>query len=272
MYKNDNNLITTKEIEEITTKYNIGKKPLSLILGIGEVNIIRYLNGVNPTKEISDLLKGILNNPFLFELYLISNKDHITEIAYRKSLSKTKQLEMIDSHSKLYNTALYMIKKLEEIDSLSLQRMLYFAYGFSKHFLKEELFDDTPVAGIYGPVYKDIYDCFSYYKGTKIQYNELLKEREFALTEEEKKYIDKIIECFGCYSGSILREMTYMTMPWQQARTNLEDKEYLNRIIDKEDLNNYFKDICKEYDMKELKDIEKYSKDMFKRARISFII
>ena len=35
-------VITKKEIEEILIKYNIGKKPLSLVLGWGEVTIIRY--------------------------------------------------------------------------------------------------------------------------------------------------------------------------------------------------------------------------------------
>ena len=92
-----NNIITKEEIEEILKKYNIGKKPFSIVLGLGEINVIRYLKGSNPTKEISDLLKNILNNPFLYELYLICNKDKISEVAYKKSLGKTKQLELNNS-------------------------------------------------------------------------------------------------------------------------------------------------------------------------------
>ena len=266
-----NDIITTEEIEEITTKYNIGKKPLSLILGIGEVNIIRYLNGANPTKEISDLLKGILENPFLYEMFLISNKDNITEIAYKKSLSKTKQLEMVNSHSKIYNASLYMISKLEEMDPLSLQKILYYAFGFSKIFLKEELFSDLPEAWVYGPVYKEIYDCFCYYKGDKIQYNELLKNREFDLNKNEKAYLDKIMECFGCYSGVILKEMTHMTKPWQQARVGLDKKDYSNRIIERKEIENYFQSIYEEYAMEDIKDISRYSNEMFKRARAHFM-
>ena len=264
-------IITTNEIEEIMNQYNIGKKPLSLILGMGEVNIIRYLNGANPTKEISDLLKGILENPFLFELYLKGNKDKITEIAYKKSLGKTMQLEMVSNHSKLYNTALYLIYKLEEIDPLSLQKLLYFAFGFSKEFLNKELFNDTPEAWIHGPVYEDIYDCFSYYKWDKIQYSELLKERVFDLEENEKEYLDKIIEYFGCYSGRILKEMTHLTEPWVETREGLKEKEFSKRIIDKKKIENYFQNIYEEYHMNNMEDIIKYSNDLFKEAKKNFI-
>ena len=78
-------LITRKEINEITRKYAIGKKPLSLVLGLGEITLMRYLKGGNPSKENSELLKNILNNPFYYEMYLEVNKDKLTNLAYKKS-------------------------------------------------------------------------------------------------------------------------------------------------------------------------------------------
>jgi len=262
-----NNIITKEEIEEILKKYNIGKKPFSIVLGLGEINVIRYLNGSNPTKEISDLLKNVLNNPFLYELYLTGNKDKISEIAYKKSLGKTKQIELTNEKSKLYNISLYIINKLEDTDPLSLQKILYFINGFSKLFLGKHIFNDKPEAWIYGPVYKEIYDSFSYYHSDKINYNELLKDREYDLSDNEKKYIDTIIEDFGSYSGSILREMTHLTKPWINARKGLDKKEPSNRKIEVKDIDNYFKNIYDEYKMKELKDISKYSEKLFKEAK-----
>lgn len=50
LLREHNDIITTKEIEKILDQYNIGKKPLSLILGLGEVNIIRYLKALIPPK------------------------------------------------------------------------------------------------------------------------------------------------------------------------------------------------------------------------------
>ena len=54
-------IITIEEILEILEKYNIGKKPLSLVLGWGEVTIIRYLDGSIPDKLHSDVLFSIKN-------------------------------------------------------------------------------------------------------------------------------------------------------------------------------------------------------------------
>ena len=261
------NIISTNEIEEILSKYNIGKKPLSLILGMGEINIIRYLDGANPTREISDILKNILNNPFLYELYLVANKDKISKVAYKKSLSKTKQIEFLDSNSKMYNVALYIINALKEVDPLSLQKILYFANGLSKQVINKALFEDEPMAWIYGPVYGEIYDCFSCFKGNKIDYNELLKNREFDLSEEEKEYLNVIIEDFGCYSGSLLREMSHLTTPWIHTREGLSEEEYSSRIMEKKEIDDYFKKVCKEYNIKSLKDISKYSGQLFEEAR-----
>ena len=87
-----NNIITIDEIKNIMKKYNIGKKPLSLVLGLGEITITRYLEGRNPHKENSELLKSIDNNPLLYEMYLITNKDLITPVAFKKSLGKTKKI------------------------------------------------------------------------------------------------------------------------------------------------------------------------------------
>lgn len=261
-----NNIITPEEIEEILKKYDIGKKPLSIILGLGEVNIIRYLNGSNPTKEISDLLKKILINPFLYELYLQAAKDKIAEVAYKKSLGKTKQLELNNSNSKIYNSALYIIDYLNETDALAVQKTLFFANGFSEFFLNKKLFNDQPEAWIHGPVYKEIYDCFSYYKGNKIEYQELTKNMELSLEEDERKYLNEIIKAFGCYSGSLLREMTHLTTPWRNARKGLKDDEYSSRIIENKDISDYFKKVYEEYNMKNTKDILKYSNKLFKEA------
>lgn len=218
-----------------------------------------YLNSINDTKN-ADLV-------FFYELYLYGNKDKISETAYKKSLGKTKQLELVDNHSKIYNSSLYIISKLDEIDSLSLQKILYFANGFSISLLKKKMFDDIPKAWKYGPVYEEIYDCFSYYKGKRIDYSELLKDRELNLSDEEKEYLDIIIRDFGCYSGSILREMSHLTDPWVIARNGLKDDESSTRFIEEKDMNEYFEKISKKYNINTLDDISKYSSKLFKEAK-----
>ena len=267
MFRIQNDIITIEEIEKITKKYAIGKKPLSLVLGLGEVTITRYLDGQNPTKENSILLKGILDNPFLYEMYLEVNKDKISPIAYRKTLGKAKQEELSSNNSKLYNVALYTISKVNELDQLSLQKFIYFCNGLYKALFKKNLVNALPEAWKYGPVYRDIYDCFSYYEYKRINYDELVRNRDFDLSEEEKKFIDKTIEYFVCYSGPILREMTHLTDPWINARKGLQSFDSSNRIITQEDIDKYFNKILIDYDIKDISDIEKYSNNLFDKAK-----
>ena len=71
-------IISVDEIKEILVKYNIKKRPLSLLLGWGEVTITRYLDGDLPTKNYSDKLKLVLNNADEMSNLLESNKDKIS--------------------------------------------------------------------------------------------------------------------------------------------------------------------------------------------------
>lgn len=79
-YREEEGLISI-EIEMILKKYDIGKRPLSLLLGWGEGTVTRYLDGDTPTKQYSDTLKKILKDSgYLMEL-LEKNKDEITNLA-----------------------------------------------------------------------------------------------------------------------------------------------------------------------------------------------
>ena len=56
-YRKDKNLVTMEDIEKLMKIYHIGKAPLSLALGFGEITINRYLAGQLPSEEYSDVIK-----------------------------------------------------------------------------------------------------------------------------------------------------------------------------------------------------------------------
>lgn len=62
--------ILVSEIEEIIEKYNVEAEELSLILGLEKGTISKYLDGRNPKKEHSELLKKIKDDSKLFQLYV----------------------------------------------------------------------------------------------------------------------------------------------------------------------------------------------------------
>lgn len=263
--KEINGIITIKEIEEILNKYAIGKKPLSLVLGWGEVTIIRYLEGSTPEKAYSDILKKVLEDPNTLYEYLEKNKDLITKVAYKKTLGKIMELKLTEDQSKIYLISKHIIAKMEDITPLALQKILYYIQGFSTYFFDKPIFSDNAEAWVHGPVYREIYDRFSYYRYNPISKNEFESYNEIdSLNEKEIKLIDSVINNFGVYSGKTLEKMTHITIPWEEGRKELSEEEYSSNIIDTETMKDYFTNIGKKYKMKDVSDISKYASSIFK--------
>ena len=73
--------------------YKIGKAPLSLGLGFGEVTIFRYLEGQVPSKEYSDIMRLALASSVFMKKKLSENREKLTEAAYRKAMAAAENLE-----------------------------------------------------------------------------------------------------------------------------------------------------------------------------------
>ena len=263
--KEINGIITIKEIEEILKKYAIGKKPLSLVLGWGETTIIRYLEGNTPEKVYSDILKKVLDDPNTMHEYLEKNKDLITSVAYKRTLGKIMELKLIEDQSKIYLISKHIIARMEDITPLALQKILYYIQGFSTYFFDRPIFNDNAEAWVHGPVYREIYDRFSYYRYNPISKNEFESYNEIdSLNAKEIKLIDSVINNFGVYSGKTLEKMTHTTIPWEEGRKELSEEEYSSNIIDIDTMKDYFTNIGKKYKMKSVSDISKYVSSIFK--------
>lgn len=80
-------IISIQEINNILDKYQISKRPLSLVLGWGELTLTRFYEGFIPTIQYSDALKDILYNPKTFLNKLKKNKNLIKPRVYEKSFA-----------------------------------------------------------------------------------------------------------------------------------------------------------------------------------------
>ena len=85
-YRAYENLVSIDEIEKLMKIYKIGKAPLSLALGFGEVTITRYLSGQIPSKEYSDIIRAAISSPSYMKQKLLENKGKIASAAYNKSM------------------------------------------------------------------------------------------------------------------------------------------------------------------------------------------
>lgn len=260
VFRTQEEIITQDQINEILVKYKIGKKPLSKLLGWGEVTLTRYINGDIPTKPYSDELIKILKDKNYFLELLEKNKNNITNSAYIAAYNAAKNDFSVTSDIELI--AQYFIYKCGDITPLALQKLLYYAQGFYKTFFGEFLFNDDCEAWAHGPVYRKIYDKYRAYTYNFIeQYIDF--EIEDILNEDKKTLLDVIIKSFGYYNGKALEKMTHYEKPWLEARKGVQINEKSENIIDKKKIEDYFTKIKNKYDMINIVDIKKYSEDHF---------
>ena len=84
-YRNIENLVSVEDIYTLMEVYNIGKAPLSLALGFGEITITRYLQGQYPSVEYSRIIRKALSDADFMMDCLEKNKAKVGDTAFRKS-------------------------------------------------------------------------------------------------------------------------------------------------------------------------------------------
>lgn len=251
-YRKAENLVSVDDIDKLMELYNIGKAPLSLALGFGEVTITRYLNGQMPSKEYSDIIKAALESPQYMIGKLDENRDKIGETAYKKALTAAESLAGLFCVSeKMLSTISYLFDRACEVAPLALQKMLYFVQGFYMVRFDKPLFEEDCIAWVHGPVYKPVYDMFKNFKYNPIEDNRflMLKNRFQEMTGEEKEVIDLVVETFGMYSGTALERITHREKPWKDAREGYLPTEHSYKVISKESIKEYFQSVYEEYDI-----------------------
>lgn len=267
IYRQEHGIIPLEKIVEIPQKYNIGKRPLSLLLGWGEMTFTRYCEGDIPTRQYSDMLLRIYEEPSFYLSLLEENQGNLkSSVAYEKS--KRQVLEWLGGQnkptSKVDDLVSYLLFQCEDITPLALQKGLYYIQGFYYAFMDRFLFADDCEAWVHGPVYRDIYNRYASYRFDPIESN-----REFDVSvfnDSEKAIIDSVIQNLCCYSGKVLERFTHSETPWLKTRDNLPANAHSNRIISKEYIAEYFTSIKQKYNMLIPNEIEIYAKVMFDRA------
>lgn len=203
--------VSREDILQILEKYNIGRKPLSVLLGWGQTTILRYLDGIIPTPEYSKELFHILNDPAYYLTLLTSNRERITELAFRKSFDAVRRLLI---GSRLSLIAQYIINRADgDITALRVQAILYYSQGFSLALYDRALFEDecslhTAAFIPYPAVYNTMQE-----HGCRV-----LDLSEDSLSSEDRALIDQIYNSLEWYGPEAIRIATSFERPALQAK------------------------------------------------------
>lgn len=260
-YRKLKDLVTIEDIYTLMKLYNIGKAPLSIVLGFGEITITRYLLGQVPSKEYSDVIRNALFSPEYMEQKMLENKDKIAMSAFKKSMTKVNELKNIFTVSnKMIGVISYIFERMDEVTPLMLQKLLYYIQGFSFALNDREMFIENCEAWVHGPVCKDVYNIFKHFR-----YN-VIDDPKFVMFEGYKKYlddkdkyiIDLVVNTFGQYGGKVLEKTTHKESPWLLARNGFGENVPSNEIISKGTIKEYFHELINEYDISKEENINKY--------------
>ena len=232
-YRKAEEIITVEDIERLMKLYNIGKAPLSLALGFGEVTITRYLAGQVPSKEYSDIMLHALASASYMKELLDQNREKIGETAYKKAYTAATQLEnlYVAVPVELLAVIAYIFSALHEVTPLTLQKLLYYIQGNYAAIYDKPLFDAPFVP---------------------------LKESALPLTPEAKEVVDRVLDTFGMYSGKVLENITHKEAPWLDARKGFLPDETSHAEISLDAMKDYFKKVDEKYNIRTEDGLRKY--------------
>lgn len=121
----------------------------------------------------------------------------------------------------------------DQISHLKLQKLLYYAQGYSLAFLDRPIFDEPIECWQHGPVVKTIYHAYKHY-GRKPIPPAIVNLQVFS--NEEVIVLSCVANEYGQHSAWKLRNMTHCEEPWRLAKS-----EYCSDIP-VESIKRYFKD------------------------------
>ena len=266
VFREENGIVSLDVICAIPEKYDIGKRPLSLLLGWGELTFSRYCDGDIPTRQYSDILQRIYNEPQFYSELLEANKANLkSQRTYEKTRRAVDALLSVDAplNSKINTVIQYLLYQCEDITPLALQKALYYIQGFHFAFYRTFLFPEDCQAWTHGPVYRDIYFRYRDYRFDPIEKTTTFDTSVFSASE--KAICDSVINNLCCYSGKILERFTHNEAPWLTTRGDLPDSAPSDRIIEKSVIGAYFDAVKAKYNMVNPRDIKDYAQDMFQQ-------
>ncbi len=260
-YRQKEHIVSVEDICNLLRIYRMGKAPLSMALGFGEITVTRYLSGQVPSKEYSDVVRNALESPDYMIKKLEENIEKVGPTAYDKAKKAAEELKQIFHLSpKMLTVISYIFKKAEEVTPLALQKMLYYVQGIYMAVIGKEMFEEDCEAWAHGPVYPRVYEVFRTFKFNPIEDDRfaMFQNRFMELSADEKKVIDAVIDSFGMYSGKTLEKITHKETPWQEARVGCLPEETSNVVIPKSAIKEYFSKLLLEYKIDEARELREY--------------
>lgn len=102
--------------------------------------------------------------------------------------------------------------EMDDITNLKLQKLLYYAQGYSLALLGRPIFEDQITAWSHGPVVETVYHSYKQYGRTPLPALQSYSLSNF--DTDELIILNRVAENYGQFSAWKLRNMTHEESPW----------------------------------------------------------
>lgn len=123
------------------------------------------------------------------------------------------------------------------LTALHIQKLLYYAQGWSLAIRDTPMFVERIEAWAYGPVVPEVYTKFRSYSRDRISPTESSDE---GLTKEQRQFLKCIWQAYKSYSALKLSDMTHEEAPWKITRKGLSREARCERPISHKAMREYF--------------------------------
>lgn len=135
-----------------------------------------------------------------------------------------------------FDVADYFLSKTDEeagdvISNLKLQKLVYYAQGFSLAINDKPIFPEPITAWQHGPVCVPLYYKYKENGALGIKAPKNIDFKKF--DEDDIDLLDEVYDVYGQFSAWKLRNMIYEEGPWKETK--------INDIISLEKMKSYFK-------------------------------
>lgn len=260
-YRKAESIVSIEDIKDLMKICNIGKTPLSLALGFGEITITRYLEGQVPSKEYSDVIRRALCSPSFMKEMLLKNRGKIADSAFTKAMKAAENLEKAFQISdKMQGAIAYIFHALDEAAPMALQKLLYYIEGVYSALSGKFMFSETCEAWRHGPVYRNVYNLFCGFRYSPADDARfaVLRDKRKLLSEGERQAADLVLGTFGRYGGKALELIALKEDPWVNAREGYGPDESSGAEISNDSIKEYFVSVSRKYNLSSEEGINDY--------------
>ena len=127
----------------------------------------------------------------------------------------------------------------DDMTHLKVQKLIYYAQGWSLAYFDTPLFRETLEAWVHGPVAPSVWDQFKEFEWKSLPVQRLTRK----IAAPHADLLAAVSGKYGIFSAKKLENMTHNEDPWKAARGDLPDHARCRNAISVEHMKHYFKSL-----------------------------